>query len=343
MTVVSDGKTLSIAVDMMQKYSEGPAPASFAELMADPIVQSVAFQASVFGNFLTPDPYKELMDGVTEAKYAGLVTLEDVKVHHLKFTQDQFDWEIWVSAEGDPMLRKGVTDLTKAFAKLPGGEQLKNQKLEIVEEYKDWRIDQKIDDATFTFKAPKGHQKVDSLIGDAGGEEPPSPLLGEEAPNVNLKLLEKGEFQLKEHRGEHIVMLDFWATWCGPCMEELPEVQKMIEAYGQQKKDVVIVALSQDQRPSELGEVRKLVEKTLEDKKITLTGNPVGKIAVDPSGTVGEAFRIEGYPTVVILDAKGVVQAAHVGFRPGVRESLSRDIDALLEGKSLLKPKKANE
>ena len=64
-----------------------------------------------------------------------------------------------------------------------------------------------------------------------------------------------------------VVMIDFWATWCGPCLMELPEVQKMVEAYAKDKKDVVIVALSQDSKPSELAEVRKLIEKTLESEE----------------------------------------------------------------------------
>ena len=86
---------------------------------------------------------------------------------------------------------------------------------------------------------------------------------------------------------------------------ELPEIQKLIEAYAKDKKDVVIVALSQDDDPKELAEVRKLVEKTLDEKKIKLTGTPVGLIGLDPSNSVGEAFQVEAYPTVVLLDAQG--------------------------------------
>jgi thiol-disulfide isomerase/thioredoxin len=134
-----------------------------------------------------------------------------------------------------------------------------------------------------------------------------------------------------------VVVLDFWATWCGPCLAELPELQKVIEGYAKDKKDVVIVALSQDDEPKALPEVRELVEKTLGEKKITLTGpgNAVGLIGLDPSNAVGKAFDIEGYPTLVILDAKGVVRSAHVGNDPKIRETLTHEIDTILAGKPL--------
>jgi hypothetical protein len=120
---------------------------------------------------------------------------------------------------------------------------------------------------------------------------------------------------------------------------ELPEVQKLIETYAKSKKDVLIVALSQDDDPKELAEVRKLVEKTLDEKKIKLTGTPVGLVGLDPSHSVGDAFQVNAYPTVVLLDAQGVVQAAHVGIPGGEVESVGRvlgkSIDTLLEGKPL--------
>ena len=98
------------------------------------------------------------------------------------------------------------------------------------------------------------------------------------------------------------MLLDFWATWCGPCLMELPEIQKLVAHYKDAKKDVLVVALSQDSEPQEISEVRKLVEKTLADKKIHLTAGPAGRIGLDPSNSVGKAFEVEGYPTLVILD-----------------------------------------
>ena len=83
-----------------------------------------------------------------------------------------------------------------------------------------------------------------------------------------------------------------------------------------------------------MSQVRKLVEKTLSEKKLTLSAAPVGLIGLDPSKSVGGAFELEGYPTLVILDQKGIVQSVHVGYDPSssvpLNKSLAKEIDTLL-------------
>jgi thiol-disulfide isomerase/thioredoxin len=196
----------------------------------------------------------------------------------------------------------------------------------------------------FAYQAPKGVTKVENPEDIVKPESPIDALVGKPAPDFTLTVLDgedKTKTLSKTDLAGKVVMIDFWATWCGPCMMELPEIQKLIEAYAKDKKDILVVALSQDREAGDLSHVRKLVEKTLAEKKIELTGTPIGRIGLDPTGTVGEAFQVTGLPTVVLLDPKGVVQAAHVGFSDvtKVRENLTKDIDALLAGKTLAKPK----
>jgi thiol-disulfide isomerase/thioredoxin len=325
--VVSDGKKLSISVPLMKKYTQVDAPATLEALMGDPIAaQSLQFTMVV--DLCSDDPYKTLMEGVTSSTYAGLDTLDaGAKAHHLKFTQEQFDWHMWVAADGDPLVRRVVIDLAKMIANSPQAAQLKGQKLEMTQDYKGWQLDKGIDQKSFAFE-PAGAEKVDSFMqgGPPGGgdAEAPSPLLGKPAPDVSLKLLEegKGDFKLKEHKGEHVVMLDFWATWCPPCVEELPILSKVADAY--KDKGVVFCAVNQQEKPAKINTF-------LKDKKLNFT------VALDSEGEVGNSYGASSIPLLVLIDKKGVVQSVHLGYNPGIKAVLEKELDALLAGKDLVK------
>jgi thiol-disulfide isomerase/thioredoxin len=200
-------------------------------------------------------------------------------------------------------------------------------------------------DRSFAYAAPKDFAKVDELLQreEVRGNDP---MVGAPAPDFTLTVLDgpaKTKTITKAELAGKVVVIDLWATWCGPCMKELPEIQKVIEHYAQSKKDVVVVAVSQDDEPAELSAVRKRVEKTLADTNINLPNGNVGFVALDPSKSVGGAFHAQGYPTLVILDGKGIVQSVHLGFDSNAKEpfstALAKEIDALLEGKSLVAPK----
>jgi thiol-disulfide isomerase/thioredoxin len=337
--VTSDGKTLTLSIGPVKKYTQSKAPATLGNMNGDPLTQQIlmnTFMGTMVMELASADPYKSLMEGVKSSEYAGDEVLDGRKVQHLKFTQDQFDWEAWIAAEGDPVLRKVVMDITKTVANSPAAEQLKGQKVEMIQSFKDWKIDTPVEEKVFAFEAPAGFQKADSLMdalgggGGKGGKEPQeetSPLVGKPAPDINLSLAEKGKFQLKDHRDKDVVMIDFWATWCGPCVMELPILTEVADSY--KDKGVVFYAIN-------LRETTDKIKKFQEDKKLKFT------VALDKDGAIGDVYKVEGIPTLVLVDKKGVVQSVHIGYNPGIKATLTKELDALLAGKDLAKENGGN-
>ncbi len=148
-----------------------------------------------------------------------------------------------------------------------------------------------------------------------------SDLAGKTAPDFSLDLLGGGTFKLSEHRGKEIVVLDFWATWCGPCVYALPIVTEVTAAY--KDKGVVFVAMNQ-------AEDAKTIEKFLADSKLAIA------VALDRDAKAGRAYDVQGIPTTVIIDKQGKVQVVHVGASPNLKVKLVKQLDDLLAGKSLI-------
>ena len=116
------------------------------------------------------------------------------------------------------------------------------------------------------------------------------------APEVVLDA-PQGQVALSEHQGQ-VVVLNFWATWCGPCIGELPELQAFYESH----PDVIMYGVSVDQ-----GLSRAKVEATARRYGATYP------MVMDPESLVADAFGVDSYPTTVVIDAQGQISGAHVG------------------------------
>jgi peroxiredoxin len=324
--LISDGTKLYTYVPMMQAYTENDAPASLDELARSGML-GMGMGGGMFAlRLVGEDPYKAIMEGVTSVTYAGTEQLNGVQMHRLKFTQEQFDWDLWVQAQGDPLIHQVSMDMTKSMGQMGAmaeqnpmlGEMFKNIRMTMTERFKDWKLDQAADANAFVFTPPPGATKSDNLFG--AGEEEPSPLLGQKAPQLELKLLDAGDLRLRDHADQHIVVLDFWATWCGPCVQEMPILAEVAEEY--KDRGVIFYAVNQGETPEV---IRAFLEK--KDYKIN--------VALDPEGQAGDLYHVQGIPMLVLLDKAGVVQAVHTGFSPDIKSKLKQELDDLLAGKSL--------
>lgn len=146
----------------------------------------------------------------------------------------------------------------------------------------------------------------------------PELMKGKKAPAIKTQLLDGRKFELSDHQGK-VVILDFWATWCGPCVQGLPIMQKVCSSFDQEK--VKFVAVNQ-------GENKKTINKFLKNKNLNdLT------VAIDKTSSVGNSFMVKGIPQTVVIDQDGIVRFVHVGFGRDSGSQLKNEITELLSEK----------
>lgn len=140
---------------------------------------------------------------------------------------------------------------------------------------------------------------------------------GEAAPDFSAKRLGAGEdIDLAAYRGK-VVYLDFWASWCPPCLLSLPALEKLRGEFPATDFEVIAVNLDRDTSRA----MRFLAERTI--------GYPS---ATDPEGRIPEKFGLETMPTAYLIDREGVVRHVHKGFRMGDVEDLRAEIRAVVDG-----------
>lgn len=125
-------------------------------------------------------------------------------------------------------------------------------------------------------------------------------LMDKPAPAIALRTLANTPVDLASLKGR-VVIVDFWATWCGPCEESIPLLQRWHKQLG--PKGLTIVGIS-DEDPGD-------VSAFLVDHKIDYT------IALDPSRSAWRAYLIQAVPTTIVIDKQGIVRFIEVGLGDG--------------------------
>ena len=153
--------------------------------------------------------------------------------------------------------------------------------------------------------------------GSSGGRSPgtESPLVGKPAPDFKLDLLDGKPYHLADMKGK-VVMLDFWATWCGPCIQAMPQVEKVAEEFRDQGVQLIAVNLQESPRD---------INAMLERHKLKVT------VALDRDGVVAERYKANAIPQTVIIDREGNVARLFVGGGPQLAEQLRGALKGVLE------------
>jgi cytochrome c biogenesis protein CcmG, thiol:disulfide interchange protein DsbE len=140
---------------------------------------------------------------------------------------------------------------------------------------------------------------------------------GRKAPVFALEDIDGRIIELDSLWGKGPVIIDFWATWCVPCLEELQALQLVYTEYAE--RGVTVAAISTDNEKT-TAKVRPLVRA----RKFTF---PVLR---DPNSEVARMYYAQTLPTTVIVDRNGFIVYSHTGYKKGDEQELRKIIDALL-------------
>jgi len=152
------------------------------------------------------------------------------------------------------------------------------------------------------------------------GERPrPAAAQGRAAPDFRLEKFGGGEVRLADLRGK-TVMLDFWATWCGPCIAEMPTLLKLAAEY--EPKGVVFLAANRDDASVAKVQVGMFIDER---------APALARYAAFADDATADAYAVSAIPTMVLIDRKGQVHGSFVGaaneraWRSRIDAVLARD------------------
>jgi thiol-disulfide isomerase/thioredoxin len=145
------------------------------------------------------------------------------------------------------------------------------------------------------------------------------------APSLELPQLDGGTLALESLRGQ-VVMVNIWATWCSPCVREMPSLQRVYDTHRGEGLEIVAVAVDDvpgTRQPD--GRVEGRVSEFVERLGLTFP------ILLDPTGGTERQFGTEYLPTTVLIDREGRIRAREIGARVWHEAPWIDLIESLLE------------
>jgi peroxiredoxin len=134
------------------------------------------------------------------------------------------------------------------------------------------------------------------------------------APDFTLKSAKGSNLKLSEHRGE-VVMINFWASWCAPCREEMPILNDMYLRYRDMGFTLLGVNVEEDSSAA---------KKMIQDLKV------VFPVLYDTSNDVSKLYSVEAMPSTILVDRDGNMRYLHRGYLPGYEEDYERQVRELM-------------
>ena len=148
----------------------------------------------------------------------------------------------------------------------------------------------------------------------AAGSLAASGMTGQPAPDFALKSSSGENLRLSEYRGD-VVMINFWATWCGPCRQEMPLLDELYSRY--QRVGFNLLGVNIDDDSSRAMDM-------IDELGVSFP------VLFDSSKEVSRLYQVDAMPVTIIVDRDGNVRHVHQGYKPGYEQQYLDQVRALL-------------
>jgi len=331
-TSVSNGKDLVEYASMGTPANSYPAPEKLSDVTSMQMQHPMFCGSLLYQFFGGSANYDGLVDGEKGAVSFGKEEAVDgEKCHAVKFYGKQqyghveamigekTGWVYRIQYDSEPTTKalssgQNMEEMQKTakeeVAKMkPGKEKdqaeavmglmsamkdIKLSKYDTIETYSKIESPAKLTDASFDTTIPKG---LETMKMPSPPSDKPPVALGEMAPDFQVASLDGKPVKLSSFRG-HVVLIDFWATWCGPCRIGLPETDRLAKVGG--PKGLQVMAISDEDGAT--------ISAFMKENKYSM---PTYR---DEGAATQKAYGISGIPTTVIIDAEGKLSAFFVGL-----------------------------
>jgi len=139
-------------------------------------------------------------------------------------------------------------------------------------------------------------------------------IVGQPAPDFALRSMKGPSMRLSEHLGE-VVIINFWATWCGPCRQEMPLLDELYGKY--QRAGLVMLSVNIDENAGPAIEMAQTLEISY-------------PVLFDTRKEVSRAYDVSAMPVTLLVDRAGVVRYVSEGYKPGYEKRYTEKLRELL-------------
>lgn len=324
--VISDGERTTASLGQTG-YFETAAAESLAEAVTAMPIPLGPYPGPLLALALAGgDPIAALLSESRRVEVANHEPLEGVPAVELRGVQDDdVSWKLWLAtAEDEPRPLRMTVDLTPVVAANNDAPLPAEFAFEIEFRFRSWRMGGEIDEALFKFEPSEKAKKFESLedyfeamLAAASRH----PLVGQMAPDFSAQRLDGKEFELSAERGK-VVVLDFWATWCGPCVEAMPVITEVTQSLAD--SGVLMYAVNIGEQPEKIQDFLARLELEV-------------PVLLDPEGKIGDAYAAEAIPQTVLIGKDGRIEVVHIGMSgpEAFKQELTEQLRKLIDGEPI--------